>query len=105
MRTRALASLFVAAPGKRWSELELKSAMQRQMAALQAHGAHQYIPRQDQDYAFSVGLRMLVMRHIVVEDNGLFAAAGDAAEILAYYANAIAHLAPAGVAPAAGTVA
>ena len=100
-----VASLFVAAPGKRWSELELKSAMQRQMAALQAHGAHQYIPRQDQDYAFSVGLRMLVMRHIVVEDNGLFAAASDAAEILAYYANAIAHLAPAGVAPAAGTVA
>ena len=87
-----VASLFVDAPQRRWSELELKAAMHERMARLQTHGAHQYIPRQDQDYAFGVGLRMLVQRHMVVEDDGLFSVADDAREIVAYYANAIAHL-------------
>ncbi len=94
-----VASLFVQAPQRRWSELELKAAMHARMARLQAGGAHQYIPRQDQDYAFGVGLRMLVLRHLVVEDNGLFCAAPEAAEIIAYYANAIAHLAAPGSEP------
>ena len=87
-----VAALFTAAPKQRWSELELKAAMHKRMARLQAHGAHQYIPRQDQDYAFGVGLRMLVQRHMVVEDDGLFSVAQDSREIVAYYANAIAHL-------------
>ncbi len=94
-----VASLFVQAPQRRWSELELKSAMHERMAGLQANGAHQYIPRQDQEYAFSVGLRMLVSRRMVVEDDGLFCAAPDATEIIAYYANAIAHLEPAAAEP------
>ena len=89
-----VASLFVAAPQRRWSELELKAAMHDRMAALQAGGAHQYIPRQDQDYAFGVGLRMLVQRHLVVEDGGLYALAPGEQEVVAYYANAIAHLDP-----------
>ncbi|MFZ2652660.1 MAG: 1-acyl-sn-glycerol-3-phosphate acyltransferase [Burkholderiaceae bacterium] len=93
-----VAALFVDAPGRRWSELELKAAMHLRMARLQAHGAHQYIPRQDQDYAFGVGLRMLVQRHMVIEDGGLFCVASDAHELVAYYANAIAHLDGAGAA-------
>ena len=87
-----VASLFVAAPERRWSELELKAAMHERMARLQARGAHHYIPRQDQDYAFGVGLRMLVQRHLVVDDGGLFALAADAHELVAYYANAIEHI-------------
>jgi glycerol-3-phosphate O-acyltransferase len=87
-----VASLFVAAPQKRWTELELKAAMLERLAQLQSHGAHQYIPRQDQDYAFSVGLRMLVLRRIVVEHAGLYTVADDADEIIGYYANAIVHL-------------
>ena len=92
-----VASLFVDAPQRRWSELELKAALHARMAALQAGGAHQYIPRQDQDYAFGVGLRMLVQRHLVTEDGGLFAMAADAEELIAYYANAIAHLGPSSI--------
>ena len=87
-----VAALFTDAPQRRWSELELKAAMHERMARLQAQGAHQYIPRQDQDYAFGVGLRMLVQRHMVVEEDGIFSVAPDAREIVAYYANAIAHL-------------
>ncbi len=92
-----VASIFAEAPQRRWSELELKAAMHHRMASLQASGAHQYIPRQDEDYAFGVGLRMLVLRRLVIEHEGLFSAAPDALEVIAYYANSIAHLAPAPV--------
>lgn len=90
-----VASIFLEDSARRWSELELKAAMHLRMAQLQARGAHQYIPRQDEDYAFGVGLRMLVLRHLVREQDGQFGIAPDASEVIAYYANAIAHLTPA----------
>lgn len=90
-----VASIFLEDSARRWSELELKAAMHLRMAQLQARGAHQYIPRQDEDYAFGVGLRMLVLRHLVQEQDGQFGIAPDASEVIAYYANAIAHLTPA----------
>ena len=90
-----VASLFVESPQRRWSELELKAAMHDHMARLQLSGAHQYIPRQDRDYAFGVGLRMLVQRHLVTEDDGLYSMADGAQELIDYYANAIGHLQPA----------
>ena len=37
---------------------------------LDARGAHVYIPRQDHDYMIEVGLRMLTLRHVVVERDG-----------------------------------
>ncbi len=50
-------------------------------------------PRGDRDYAFHVGLRMLALRHLVEESaDGLFTAAATERPVLAYYANAIAHL-------------
>jgi glycerol-3-phosphate O-acyltransferase len=87
-----VASLFIEAPQRRWSELELKAAMHVRMAELKRLGAHQYIPRQDEDYAFGVGLRMLVQRRLAVQEDGLYAMPAEAAEVVAYYANAIEHL-------------
>jgi glycerol-3-phosphate O-acyltransferase len=87
-----VASLMVETPERAWSEFDLKAAAHARMRELEAAGAHIYIPRQDQDYAFSVGLRMLTLRRLVVENDGLFTAAPDSGEVLAYYANAIAHL-------------
>jgi glycerol-3-phosphate O-acyltransferase len=58
---------------------------------LALRGAVVYLPRGDQDYAIEVGLRMLVLRRIVVEDRGLFTANPDEQRILDYYANSIAH--------------
>jgi glycerol-3-phosphate O-acyltransferase len=87
-----VASVMIDDPQRRWSELELKAAALGRMAALEAHGAHLYIPRQDQDYAFGVGLRMLTLRHLVVEQDGFFHPAAEELDALAYYANAIAHL-------------
>jgi glycerol-3-phosphate O-acyltransferase len=60
-----------------------------------AGGAHIHIPRSDQDYAIEVGLRMLLLRHFVEEENGLYRANPREEIMLRYYANSIAHLLPA----------
>jgi len=92
-----VASVMMREPERAWSELELKSAAHARMDELEAAGAHLYIPRQDQDYAFGVGLRMLTLRDLVAEgEGGLFRPQPESLEVLAYYANAIEHLAVAG---------
>jgi glycerol-3-phosphate O-acyltransferase len=86
-----VASVLVAEPARAWSELELKAAALRRIQALEAAGAHVYLPRRDQDYAVRVGLRMLMLRRAVVQDaQGMYRAVAAEAELLAYYANAIA---------------
>jgi glycerol-3-phosphate O-acyltransferase len=87
-----VASVMMRDPRQAWSELELKAAAHARMSELAAYGAHLYIPRQDHDYAFGVGLRMLTLRRIVAEEAGLFRPVPAQLEVLAYYANAIAHL-------------
>ncbi len=88
-----VASILAREPARALSELDLKAAVHARMHELEAGGAHLYIPRQDQDYAFGVGLRMLTLRHIVRAEDGLFRPAPEHLDVLAYYANAIAHLA------------
>jgi len=82
------------------SLLELKASAWRRMAALEAGGARVYVPRSDQDYAIAAGLRMLTLRHLVEEREGLYAAREAELPLLRYYANSIAHLGAR--APAAG---
>lgn len=74
------------------SELELKSQAFALMNLLEQRGARIYIPRQDLDYAIGVGLRMLSLRRLLVVEDGLFRAPAAELPVLAYYANAIAHL-------------
>jgi hypothetical protein len=50
------------------------------------------VPRKDFDYAVSVGLRMLRLRRLVRERDGLFEAVPEELALLRYYANSIAHL-------------
>jgi glycerol-3-phosphate O-acyltransferase len=64
------------------------------MRRLSAGGAHIHIPRADQDYAVEVGLRMLTLRHLVEEENGLYRVNPHEEVLLRYYANSIAHLLP-----------
>jgi glycerol-3-phosphate O-acyltransferase len=96
-----VASVFVeraedgAQPGP-LSLLELKAAAWRRMAALEAAGARVYVPRRDQDYAIEAGLRVLTLRHLVDERDGLYLARPDELPLLRYYANSIAHLGGAG---------
>jgi glycerol-3-phosphate O-acyltransferase len=74
-------------------ELEIKSRAQLLMARLEARGAKLYLPRGDRDYAIAVGLRMLTLRHLVDEnESGLFSIVEPERQLVAYYANSIAHL-------------
>jgi len=78
--------------GRALSELEIKSEVEILIGRLEAAGAHIYIPRRDRDYAITTGLRMMLLRHMVEERDGLYAADPAEAPLLRYYANSIAHL-------------
>jgi len=87
------ATVLVRQPGKAWSRLELKAEILRLVNEVEARGAHVYIPRRDLDYAFEVGLRMLVLRRLVAESGGILAPVPQELPLLTYYANSIAHFA------------
>jgi len=74
------------------TSLELKGAVFELMSRLHGSGAHVHVPRQDQEYALEVGLRMLVLRRLVLVDDGLYRANPTETALLRYYANSIRHL-------------
>jgi glycerol-3-phosphate O-acyltransferase len=87
-----VATVFVREPERTRSELELKAEVLELMRELSERDAHVYVPRKDQDYAITVGLRTLTLRHLVDEKDGLFAARPEELPLLTYYANSVAHL-------------
>jgi glycerol-3-phosphate O-acyltransferase len=72
------------------AELDLKAEARRLLERLE--GAHVYVPRRDLDYALTVGLRMLRLRRLVEERDGVFTPRQEELPLLRYYANSIAHL-------------
>ena len=87
-----MATVFVHNPERRLSSLELKAEVERLIERLDRSAAHVYVPRRDLDYALDVGLRMLLMRHLVDENEGIYLAREKELPLLRYYANSIAHL-------------
>jgi glycerol-3-phosphate O-acyltransferase len=98
-----VATVFLADRDAGLSELELKSRAYDLILRLERAGAHIYVPRGDLDYAIGVGLRMLLLRRIVSEQDGHYRASRGETELLAYYAHAIEPLiaAAGGLEPAA----
>ncbi|WP_420126968.1 1-acyl-sn-glycerol-3-phosphate acyltransferase [Longimicrobium sp.] len=90
-----VATVFVRDLKSQMSELEIKGCVADLVDEVEAGGGRVYVPRRDMDYAVTVGLRMLTMRHLVLEADGLFAANPRELPVLRYYANSIAHLVPA----------
>jgi glycerol-3-phosphate O-acyltransferase len=86
-----VSSVFVENPDKIFSKSELKSRVESLIKELEEHGARVYVPRSDHDYTIEVGLRMLILRHLVLAENNLFRAAPEEVKVLRYYANAILH--------------
>jgi len=87
-----MATVFVGNPERRFSSLELKAEVEQLLGRLERSAAHVYVPRHDLDYALDVGLRMLLMRHLVDEHEGIYIAREREVPLLRYYANSIAHL-------------
>ncbi|MDA5095260.1 1-acyl-sn-glycerol-3-phosphate acyltransferase [Aliiroseovarius sp. KMU-50] len=71
---------------------EVADRFQTLVAGMEAHGAHVHMPRNDLDYAVEVGLRLLAMRKLIVEEGGRYRVNTSDRAILAFYANSIAHL-------------
>ena len=74
------------------SPLELKAETANLISRLRDAGAHLHIPRNDDDYAVDVGLRMMRMRRLIIEDASGLQANQAEQNVLRYYANAIKHL-------------
>lgn len=87
-----VATVLLAQPESAIGELDLKGGAQALISRLESRGHHVYIPRQDRDYAISVGLRMLTLRDLVEEKDGLYRPVPEEIPLLRYYANAVAHL-------------
>ena len=90
-----MATVFVRHGARRLAELDLKAEVAQLVATLEATGAHIYVPRGDFDYALSVGLRMLRLRKLVEERDGLYQIRPSELPLLQYYAHSIGHLFPA----------
>jgi glycerol-3-phosphate O-acyltransferase len=86
-----IAHVLLQAGEQSLSELELKSGVEKLIEKLRGAGAHVYIPRQDLDYAVTVGL--LTLRRLVEEKDGLYSPRTPELPVIRYYANSIAHLA------------
>ena len=86
-----VASVFVRHPDRPMSELEVKAKAQSLIDELEARGAYVHIAHADRDYAVTMGLRMLALRHFIRESEGLYRAHEDEGEMLRYYANSIEH--------------
>lgn len=74
------------------SRAEIEIGMGEMVAAL-PH-AHVHLPRHNRDYAVEVGLRHLLERRVLIEQDGRYAANPDEVDLLRYYANSIRHLIP-----------
>jgi glycerol-3-phosphate O-acyltransferase len=87
-----VATVLLRDPQRALSELELKAEVQALMDRVEVAGSHVYVPRADRDYALDVGLRMLTLRRLVDQRDGLLRARAEELPVLRYYANSIAHL-------------
>ena len=89
-----VATAFVRSPGLAFTELELKAEVLRLAGELEGAGARVHVPRRDLDYAITAGLRMLVLRRAVLEEDGLLRASPSDGPLLSYYASSVSHLFP-----------
>ena len=87
-----IATVFTRHTGQALTELQIKGAAEDLIEQLDRRQARIYVPRRDLDYALHVGLRMLTLRHIVDESEGLYRPRTTESRLLGYYANSIAHL-------------
>ena len=86
-----VATVFVRVGDAKLSRLELLAHTQKLIEELENAGANVFIPRNDREYAVTVGLRGLILRRFVIEEEGMLRANPEEGVMLRYYANSIAH--------------
>jgi glycerol-3-phosphate O-acyltransferase len=94
-----VATVLLREPQRAFSPLDVTAEAYLLMRDLEARGALVYLARRDVDYSLEVGLRMLLLRHLVVEEAGLLRLAPGEERAVGYYARSIEHLLPPGTLP------
>ena len=84
----AYRNLGEAAPGR----AQLRDHLLEVLAAAQDRGLPLYLPRGSFQRTFEVGLRVLLLRRILQEDQGRLVLPAHKAPLLDYYAHGVAHL-------------
>jgi len=73
------------------SALAVEAKVSQRIAALQNQGAHVYLPPENRVESILNALNMLQLRRLVRESEGVYRLVIEEADLLAYYANSIAH--------------
>ncbi|MDX2471636.1 MAG: 1-acyl-sn-glycerol-3-phosphate acyltransferase [SAR324 cluster bacterium] len=89
-----LCQVFLQTGGEQQDQSEIKNKFFSFVTELQAQAVHVYIPRGNIDYTFAVGLRMLILRGLVIEDGDMLQANAEETGLFQYYANSIEHFKP-----------
>ncbi len=76
------------------SAFEVEARVNRLIEQLQAREAPVYVTAKNRVETILNALEMLKIRRLVIESDGIYQAAPGEDEILAYYANSIAHWMP-----------
>ncbi|MFC2166611.1 1-acyl-sn-glycerol-3-phosphate acyltransferase [Acidobacteriota bacterium] len=87
-----ISTVFAENPDNFFSQFEIAARVQELLHSLEKNKAKIYIPRKDWTYAVQVGLRMLILRHIIETRDDLYHAVPEETKILRFYANSIHHL-------------
>lgn len=87
-----IADVVLAAPGRRFTELEIKAAVQQRLDGLRREDRRYLIFDAANSFAVDNALHMLVIRRLLLRSDDLYAAHPDEHAILQYYARSIQHL-------------
>jgi glycerol-3-phosphate O-acyltransferase len=87
-----VSKVFAEAPERTFGQSFLKQEVEKRIERFRAAGALVYLPRRSVDYTLEVGLRTLLLRHLVIEDGAAYKVAPGELPLIRYYANSVAHL-------------
>ena len=86
-----VSSAMLTFEGKPKSLFEIKATIDTMMKEMRSNGALIYFPKHNFEKYTETALEMLVIRHIVIEQDNLYHTNPDMLDILNYYANSIVH--------------
>ena len=87
-----VATLFTREPTAELTTIDIKTRVDSMIKSLESAGHQVYIPRNNLDYAVNVGIRMLTLRYLLIDNSGVLSVNPDETALLDYYAASIAHL-------------
>ncbi len=87
-----ISKVILEAGGKPMKRIAIKAAAHQLWQDYAACDVHNHIPRGDEDYAVDVGIRMLTIRHILDEIDGVLHTNLENVHLLEFYAKSIEHL-------------